>query len=193
MDALTFRSFTRTAIELQSDADTPPDYTMIKAAVEAKYGLYKEAASPGWIRQMTASGARKATDSRIAQFQNRRIGAARVARAGADTPHNSHVMRSNYHADAQAQREVDFRSKFQNPKQKLAAWNSGELAGLGILASPAAANLAGRPLKDKTKDVAEVTGLGMLAVPYAHSIAASRSAQYAGSRVGKRLSRAFSH
>lgn len=115
MDARMFRSFARTAMELQSDADTPSDYTMVKAAVAAKYGIQK------------------------------------------------------------------------------IAWNSGELAGLGILAAPAAANLAGRPMQDKTKDVAEVTGLGMLAAPYAHNIAASRSARYAGSGVGQRLSRVFTH
>lgn len=115
MDARTFRSFARTAMGLQSDIDTPSDYTMVKAAVEAKYGLHKT------------------------------------------------------------------------------AWNSGELAGLGILAAPAAANLAGRPMHEKGKDIAEVTGLGMLAAPYAHNIAASRSARYAGSGVGQRLSRVFSH
>lgn len=115
MDARMFRSFTRTAMELQSDTDMPTDYTMIKAAVEAKYGIQK------------------------------------------------------------------------------IAWNSGELAGLGILAAPAAASLAGRPMQDKSKDVAEVTGLGMLAAPYAHNMAAARSARYANSGVGQRLSRVFSH
>lgn len=102
-------------MELQSDSDTPPDYTMVKAAVAAKYGLQK------------------------------------------------------------------------------VAWNSGELAGLGILAAPAAANLSGHPLNEKHKDVAEVAGLGMLAAPYAHNIASSRSARYAGSQIGQRLGRVFSH
>lgn len=115
MDARMFRSFARTAIELQSDVDTPPDYTMVKAAVEAKYGLHKT------------------------------------------------------------------------------AWNSGELAGLGILAAPAAANLAGKPMQDKSKDVAEVTGLGMLAAPYAHNIAKTRNARYASSGIGKTLESVFSH
>ncbi len=115
MNARMFQSFARTAMELQSDADTPPDYTMIKSAVEAKYGIQK------------------------------------------------------------------------------IAWNSGELAGLGILAAPSAANLAGRPMQERSKDVAEVTGLGMLAAPYAHNMAASRSARYARSGLGQRLSRVFSH
>ena len=115
MNAVTFRSFARTAIELQADHETPADYTMIKAAVAAKYGLQK------------------------------------------------------------------------------IAWNAGELAGLGILASPAAANLSGRPMKEKHKDVAEVTGLGMLAAPYAHNIAANRSAGYAASGIWQRLTKAFSH
>lgn len=117
MDAATFRSFSRTAMGLQADSDTPPEYTMIKAAVEAKYRLHTT---------------------------------------------------------------------------KL-AWNSGELTGLGVLATPAAANLTGHPMKDKHKDVAEVSGLGMLAAPYAHNIASSRSARYAGSGIGQRLGRVFSH
>lgn len=73
------------------------------------------------------------------------------------------------------------------------AWNSGELAGLGVLATPAASNLAGHPMKDKHKDVAEVAGLGMLAAPYAHNIARNHSAGYAASGVGKHLERMFNH
>lgn len=115
MNAATFRSFARTAIDLQADDDTPGDYVMVKAAVAAKYGLRK------------------------------------------------------------------------------LAWNSGELAGLGILAAPAAANLTGRPLNERHKDVAEVTGLGMLAAPYAHNVAVNRSARYAGSGIGQRLGKIFSH
>jgi hypothetical protein len=102
-------------MELQSDLETPPDYTMVKAAVAAKYGIQK------------------------------------------------------------------------------VAWNAGELTGLGVLATPAAANLAGRPMKEKHKDVAEVAGLGMLAAPYAHNIASKRSAGYAASGLGKHLERIFSH
>lgn len=115
MDAATFRSFARTAIELQSDTDTPRDYTMVKAAVAAKYGLRK------------------------------------------------------------------------------IAWNSGELAGLGILAAPSASSLAGRPWGEKAKDVSEVAGLGMLAAPYAHNMAAARSARYANSGIGQKLTRVFAH
>lgn len=73
------------------------------------------------------------------------------------------------------------------------AWNSGELAGLGVLAAPAASNLAGRPMSDRNKDIAEVTGLGMLAAPYAHNMALHRSTRYAGSGVGRRLEKIFSH
>ncbi len=102
-------------MELQSDHETPGDYTMVKAAVAAKYGLRK------------------------------------------------------------------------------IAWNAGELAGLGILAAPAASNLSGHSMKEKHKDVAEVTGLGMLAAPYAHNIAANRSTRYATSGIGQRLTKAFSH
>lgn len=142
MDARMFRSFSRTAMELQSDADTPPEYTLIKAAVEAKYGIVKEAASN------------------------------------------------------QANKEEMYRRAFQSPEQKARnfnklAWNTGELAGLGILATPAASNLAGRPMPERGKDVAEVTGLGMLAAPYAHNIASGRSARYANSGIGQKLTRVF--
>lgn len=116
MNSRMFKSFVKTAMELQADLDTPSDYTMTRAAVDAKF--------PG-ITKM--------------------------------------------------------------------AWNSGELAGLGMLATPAASNLAGHPMKEKHKDVAEVAGLGMLAAPYAHNIAAARSARYAASPVGQKLTRVFAH
>jgi hypothetical protein len=115
IDTCMFRSFARTAIGLQADTDTPGDYTMVKAAVEAKYGIVKQ------------------------------------------------------------------------------AWNSGELAGLGILAAPSASSLVGRPWDDKAKDVSEVAGLGLLAAPYAHNIAAARSARYANSGIGQKLSKVFKH
>lgn len=126
MDALIFRSFVRTAMELQADEDTPGDYTMVKAAAEAKFGIIKEA----------------------------------------------------------AQRLTGMFKK---------AWNSGELAGLGILAAPSASSLAGHPWGEKSKDVSEVAGLGLLAAPYAHNIAAGRNARYANSGIGRGLTRAFSH
>lgn len=76
---------------------------------------------------------------------------------------------------------------------KIAGLDHLELAGLGTLAAPAAAGLAGYHPSEKTKEVAEVAGLGMLAAPYAHNIAAKRSARYAASRLGQRLTRAFAH
>lgn len=115
MNIHTLRSFVKTAMALQTDDETPDDYTMVRAAVEAKYGIEKR------------------------------------------------------------------------------AWNAGELAGLGVLAAPAASNLAGHPMKEKHKDVAEVAGLGMLAAPYAHNIAQGRSSRYAASGVGKKLQHIFSH
>lgn len=58
--------------------------------------------------------------------------------------------------------------------EKSAFWNgfekranvAAELAGLGILAVPSVASLAGHPVSEKTKDVSEVAGLGTLAAPY---------------------------
>lgn len=73
------------------------------------------------------------------------------------------------------------------------AWNSGELAGLGVLAAPSAASLTGHPMKEKHKEIAEVAGLGTLAAPYAHNIAAKRSTRYAASGIGQKLTRVFEH
>ena len=41
--------------------------------------------------------------------------------------------------------------------------NGLEAAGLGILAAPSVAGLAGHPMGEKTKEIAEVGGLGVLA------------------------------
>lgn len=41
------RSFVKTAMALQADEDTPGDYTAIKAAVIAKYGIEKTAWDSG--------------------------------------------------------------------------------------------------------------------------------------------------
>lgn len=46
-------------------------------------------------------------------------------------------------------------------------YHAAELAGLGILAAPSVASMAGKPLSEKKKDLAEVAGLGVLAVPSA--------------------------
>src|SRR5690348_8147812 len=37
MNARTFKMFVKTAIALQADNDTPADYVMVRAAVEAKF------------------------------------------------------------------------------------------------------------------------------------------------------------
>lgn len=116
MNIVTFRAFVKTAMALQADIETPPDYAMTKAAMVTKF--------PGLAKT---------------------------------------------------------------------AWNTGELAGLGVLAAPAASNLAGHPMKEKHKDVAEVAGLGMLAAPYAHNIAAGKSSRYAASAMGKKLTHVFGH
>lgn len=147
MDALIFRCFVETAMGLQADQDTPGDYTMVKAAAEAKYGI------------MTASGAR------FTKFSESRTGF----------------------------RDVSWNNGGLLGGMAKKAWNTGELAGLGILAAPSASNLAGHPWGEKSKDVSEVTGLGLLAAPYAHNIATGRSARYANSGIGRGLAKAFSH
>lgn len=73
------------------------------------------------------------------------------------------------------------------------SWAGGELAGLGILAAPAASAMAGHEWQEKNKNRAEVAGLGILAAPYAHQIAAKRIPSYGASRVGQRLSQVFGH
>jgi hypothetical protein len=47
MNAATFRAFAKTARALQADPDAPDDYAMVKAAVEAKYGITKRAWNAG--------------------------------------------------------------------------------------------------------------------------------------------------
>ncbi len=71
--------------------------------------------------------------------------------------------------------------------------NHLELAGLGVLAAPAVANMAGHPMDEKWKDRAEVAGLGILAAPYAHNLIAARNARYANSGFGRKLTQIFAH
>lgn len=48
MNARMFKAFVKEAMALQADAHTPPDYTMIKAAVAARFpGLQKRAWDAG--------------------------------------------------------------------------------------------------------------------------------------------------
>jgi hypothetical protein len=47
---------------------------------------------------------------------------------------------------------------------------ASSLAGLGVLAAPSVSSLAGKPWKEKSKDVAEIAGLGMIAAPEAHDL-----------------------
>ena len=51
------------------------------------------------------------------------------------------------------------------------AWHDAlEILGLGGLAVPSIAGVAGHPLDEKTQDAFELAGLGVLAVPSAHSL-----------------------
>lgn len=218
MDIRTFRSFVKTAMELQADQDTPGDYTMVRAAVEAKFGILKEAVSDEWVIKKTRSGAANASDDRLRGFVDRRN------QASSNAPNLSHKMK-NDHAAMAAEHVLQSRGSspklpvpkttglnikhvgaglgaaglmagaalLHNRKEKKAGLDHLELAGLGTLAIPAAAGLAGHHVSDKTKDVAEVAGLGMLAAPYVHNLAAKRSARYAASGVGQRLAKAFAH
>jgi hypothetical protein len=58
-------------------------------------------------------------------------------------------------------------------KEGSAAHHAIELAGLGILGAPAAAELAGKHVSDRTKQLAEIGGLGVLAAPSVGHFAAS--------------------
>lgn len=101
MDKTIFRYFIKAAMELQSDVDTPYNYIMVKAAVEAKYGISKEAASPQWVHNMTTSGAQKASPSRLLKFIDRRNAAGEAAH-NPYTPHSAHEIRSNAIASSAA-------------------------------------------------------------------------------------------
>ncbi len=126
MDARMFRSFVKEAMALQADAQTPPDYTMVKVAVAAKFPGLKMAS--GVVQPPMGGGG-----------------------------YGNHL----------------------------------ELGGLGVLAVPSAMELAGHPMSEKHKAMMEVGGLGMLAAPYVHNLAAARSARYAASPMGQKLTQFF--
>ncbi len=67
-----------------------------------------------------------------------------------------------------------------------------EIGHLGTLAAPAAAELTGKHVSDKKKQVAEVVGLGGLATPYVHDLA-MKNKRYAGSSIGRGLGKFFGH
>lgn len=60
---------------------------------------------------------------------------------------------------------------FSDELEKIAS-HGVELAGLGILAAPSAAELAGIKVKEKHKHIAEIAGLGTLAYPSLKAIKA---------------------
>lgn len=65
-----------------------------------------------------------------------------------------------------------------------------ELGGLGTLAAPSIQELRHKPMSEKAKAGLEVAGLGALAAPYAHDLA-MKSRRYAGSSVGRGLTKAL--
>jgi len=67
-----------------------------------------------------------------------------------------------------------------------------ELGGLGTLAAPSVQELRHKPMSEKAKAGLEVAGLGALAAPYAHDLA-MKSKRYAGSSVGRGLTKALGH
>ena len=72
MDSLLFKLFVKEAMAIQVEDDyTPPDYIMVKAAVESKFPMLKEAVSEEWVKRLTRSGLRNASDERIDGFIRR--------------------------------------------------------------------------------------------------------------------------
>jgi hypothetical protein len=66
-----------------------------------------------------------------------------------------------------------------------------EIGHLGLLGAPAATEMVtGKEVSEKKKRIAEVGGLAGLATPYVHDLATKNRA-YAGSSVGRGLSRFF--
>lgn len=266
MDIRTFRSFVKTAMALQADQDTPGDYIAVRAAVEAKFGLTKEAVGHEWIKKMIDSGAPKASTERlekfikgrheavdnilspfnvdISRFSQNRVRKLHPQSQLANMDQQSHQLGmglKNIFASNEAERHLldrhlgdlkDIKTKIKDfsqsldsapapkglprgtklglglgalglgayglsrllKKEKHAGYgNHIGLAGLGTLALPSVANMAGHPMSEKNKDRAEVVGLGVLGGEYAHNIAAARSARYAKSGIGQRLGRILSH
>jgi len=69
---------------------------------------------------------------------------------------------------AKGMRKIAFQSPTMISRFAKAAPHLNEVAGLGVLAVPSVAGLAGNHMEDKTKDMMEVGGLGMLAAPSAY-------------------------
>lgn len=59
-------------------------------------------------------------------------------------------------------------SSFSDELEKISYAHAAELAGLGILAAPSVAELAGKKVDERKKAGAEVAGLGILAAPSLH-------------------------
>lgn len=55
-------------------------------------------------------------------------------------------------------------------KKRASFGHAAEIAGLATLAAPTIAHMAGKPMKEKHKNVAELAGLGILAAPAVHSL-----------------------
>ena len=221
MDPQVFHSFIKTATALQAgDPDVPPGYEETRAAVLNKYAVSQEwvhkmvssGAKKAPLKRLKkfVNNQQKIVDGsrfdgnylRIHDYDNRRtakhIGskvledrtkfrraALRVAERAVDTGKAVGVIGAgSYLGNRLANKEK---------KADTLGRHISEVANLGVLAAPSVTEMAThKPVSERTKNVTEVVGLGGLAAPYLHDMA-MRNQAYAGSAMGRGMTRVFGH
>lgn len=195
MDSRTFKSFVKTAMALQADDDTPSDYVMTRAAVEAKFPkLASLETEKNWQRdERKLLGVGGAIGGGLGGYLLGKQFRATPKQLAALSLGGAALFGATNYGGAALGHYISNKIDPRFKEKKAGYANHLELAGLGTLAAPAVAGLAHHPMSEKKKEVAEVAGLGILAAPYAHNLAAKKSARYAASRVGQKLTHIFGH
>ena len=148
-----------------------------KSKAQQRYMFAAE--SRGDLKKGTAREFAKDTDFK--KIPERVKKAARTAEEMSHPAHREIIEEDNFKSKKMKHPELRGRIKeatmsaFWEGFEKEASGTPGmaalELAGLGALAIPSAAGLAGHKMKDHHKDLLEVGGLGVLAAPYAKDLA----------------------
>jgi len=82
-----------------------------------------------------------------------------------------HVVTQIVQATQQLNEKRSSISQLLGSAERSPVWHDvAEIGGLGLLAAPSVADLAGDPWKEKNKALAEIAGLGILAAPSAHNL-----------------------
>lgn len=217
MDIQVFRSFVKTALSLQVDArnQTPPGYQETKAAVRNRYpDLDREEERPSKTvndpEQVKLAGpARKFVDAvgngrAFPGLVGAGVGAGVGNMAGERIfdkhDHHKHQKKgllalglaATGAAAGEGLRRLGGPHIRVSVKKASVGRHLVELGGLGTLAAPSIQELRHKPMSEKAKAGLEVAGLGALAAPYAHDLA-MKSPRYAGSTIGRGLTKALGH